>query len=131
MMIDELKGLLTQFNLDDSEENFNKIIEFLPEFLEKNETIYVAGSIENQQMSFKQLENNGKSYFLAFTSPLETKDNVLGFESRNVFTSFADDESVEGVIINPYTDCFVMKKTLLSLLLDLTLYRTTSPMDMN
>lgn len=130
-MNEELKRLLNQFHLDTNEEKFNEIVKFLPEFLERNETLYVAGKKETDGFTFVQFENDGKCYFLCFSDPAEANIDVLGFEAGNLFKAVDEDKSVEGLIINPYSDCFVIDSKLLSLLLDLTLYRSTPPSMMN
>ena len=130
-MIEELKRLLSQFSLDTSEEMFKEVIEFLPAFLEKNEMLYVAGTKESDGFSFVQVENGDKNYFLCFTDPTESVADVLGFEAGKLFKAVEEDVEAEGLIINPHSDCFVVDSKLLSLLLDLTLYRTTPPAMMN
>jgi|GEM_PF-6166728 len=110
-----LYDAMSQFNQFKTDEAFKIVLAGLIEYVDQEKTLYIPITVRQipntpgQILTDKLIDENGDSYYTAFTDKTETVRNspvkrVLELTVRKILTQVINAENIQGLLINPYSE---------------------------
>lgn len=123
----DLKNQIKIFNMDRKEETWRPVMSAILKMVHENGVLLVPMTLTTedgkQQMLFKIVKNaEGEQFFTLFTSPEEvTKknpENAAAMDARRLLNEFLKMTDVDSVVIDPWSESFVLNKDQVRSILD-------------